>query len=52
MAFIFSDADIKHESFLEDINNILNTGIVPNLFAADEKEEVCSIVMLTTADHL
>ena len=24
------------ESQLEDVNNILNTGSVPNLFAADE----------------
>lgn len=24
--FLFSDNQMKHESFLEDINNILNTG--------------------------
>ena len=34
--FLFSDTQIKLESFLEDINGILNTGEVPNLFAADE----------------
>ncbi|KAK9829119.1 hypothetical protein WJX72_004004 [[Myrmecia] bisecta] len=34
--FLFSDTQLKDESFLEDINNILNTGEVPNLFAKDE----------------
>jgi hypothetical protein len=32
---------IKQESFLEDINNLLNAGEVPNLFAIDEKQEIC-----------
>jgi len=34
--FIFSDTQIIIESFLEDINNILNNGEVPNLFKEDE----------------
>ena len=38
--FLFSDNQIKDESFVEDINMILNTGDVPNLFPADEKAEV------------
>jgi dynein heavy chain, axonemal len=38
--FLFSDTQIKSESFLEDINNMLNTGEVPNIFAADEKAAV------------
>eukprot|EP00929_Paragymnodinium_shiwhaense_P038463 TRINITY_DN20312_c0_g2_i5.p1 TRINITY_DN20312_c0_g2~~TRINITY_DN20312_c0_g2_i5.p1 ORF type:complete len:4212 (-),score=1387.32 TRINITY_DN20312_c0_g2_i5:193-12828(-) len=40
LQFLFSDSQIVKESFLEDINNILNTGEVPNLFAADEMEQV------------
>ncbi|CAH8568670.1 unnamed protein product [Dicrocoelium dendriticum] len=39
--FLFNDTQIKNESFLEDINNLLNAGEVPNLFPADEKMEVC-----------
>ena len=38
--FLFSDTQLKQESFLEDINNMLNTGEVPNIFAADEKAAV------------
>ena len=34
--FLFSDTQIKSESFVEDINNILNNGEVPNLFESDE----------------
>ncbi len=36
MSFIFTDVQIVTESFLEDINNLLNTGEVPNLFAKKE----------------
>ena len=35
-AFLFSDTQILYESFLEDINNILNNGEVPNLLKDDE----------------
>lgn len=39
--FLFMDTQIKEEAFLEDISNLLNSGEVPNLFAADEKSEIC-----------
>uniref|UniRef100_A0A8D2L0F3 Dynein axonemal heavy chain 12 n=1 Tax=Varanus komodoensis TaxID=61221 RepID=A0A8D2L0F3_VARKO len=38
--FLITDTQIKEEGFLEDIDSVLNTGEVPNLFAADEKQEV------------
>lgn len=38
--FLFSDNQIKDESFVEDINMILNTADIPNLFASDEKAEI------------
>merc|ERR1719181_7097 len=34
--FLFNDTQIKDEGFLEDINNILNAGEIPNLYAKDE----------------
>ncbi|KAK6187847.1 hypothetical protein SNE40_005782 [Patella caerulea] len=38
--FLFSDNQIKDESFMEDISMILNTGDVPNIFPSDEKAEI------------
>ena len=38
-SFLF--LQIKQESFLEDINNLLNAGEVPNLFPLDERTEIC-----------
>ncbi|XP_035161068.1 dynein axonemal heavy chain 7 isoform X5 [Callithrix jacchus] len=38
--FLFTDTQIKKESFLEDVNNLLNAGEIPNLFALDEKQEI------------
>jgi len=33
--FLINDADIKYEAQVECINNMLNTGEVPNLFDND-----------------
>ena len=33
-SFVFTDAQVVMESFLEDVNNILNAGDVPNLYGA------------------
>ena len=44
--FLITDTQIKEESFLEDIDNLLNTGEVPNLFAADEKAEIMEVGIL------
>lgn len=38
--FLFTDSQIVKESFLEDINGVLNSGEVPNLFANDEKDKI------------
>nr|XP_046251760.1 dynein axonemal heavy chain 12 isoform X2 [Scatophagus argus] len=40
MVFLLTDAQIKDEAFLEDVDSVLNTGEVPNLFAIDEKQEI------------
>jgi dynein heavy chain len=44
--FLFNDTQIINESFLEDINNILNNGEVPNLYStAEEVNNVIEAMM-------
>uniref|UniRef100_A0A8D3AZ06 Dynein, axonemal, heavy chain 6 n=1 Tax=Scophthalmus maximus TaxID=52904 RepID=A0A8D3AZ06_SCOMX len=43
MVFLFTDTQIVVEEFLEDVNNLLNSGEVPNLFEKDEMEQVLAV---------
>lgn len=36
--FIMTDTQIMYESFLEDVNNILNTGEITNLYSKEDTE--------------
>uniref|UniRef100_A0A452IS51 Uncharacterized protein n=1 Tax=Gopherus agassizii TaxID=38772 RepID=A0A452IS51_9SAUR len=40
ITFLFTDSQIKSESFLEDVNNVLNSGDIPNLYAPDEQDQI------------
>ncbi|ODM98966.1 Dynein heavy chain 6, axonemal [Orchesella cincta] len=40
MVFLFTDTQIAYEEFLEDINNILNSGEVPNLLEPEDQERM------------
>jgi len=38
--FLFNDTQVLRESMLEDINNLLNIGEVPNLMGIEDVEEI------------
>ncbi|XP_064633532.1 dynein axonemal heavy chain 3-like isoform X2 [Lineus longissimus] len=40
MVFLFGDHQIKDESFLEDINMILNTADIPNLYENEDRLDI------------
>ena len=44
VTFTMTDSQILQEAFLEDINNILNTGEVPNLMLQEDKDKIESDV--------
>ncbi len=40
VTFVFTDEQVLDEGFLELINNILTTGIVPAIFKKGEKNQI------------
>ncbi|EPZ35039.1 Dynein heavy chain, coiled coil stalk domain-containing protein, partial [Rozella allomycis CSF55] len=44
VVFLFSDNQIKNETFLQDINNLLNSGQVPNLLTAEDKQNITELI--------
>jgi dynein heavy chain len=44
LVFLFSDTQIINEAFVEDINNILNNGEIPNLYKADDLVQIIESV--------
>jgi dynein heavy chain len=48
IVFLFTDQHVVEEGFLELINNMLTSGMVPALYPDDEKEGIIGSVSLTT----
>lgn len=44
VVFLFTDAHVVEEGFLELLNNMLTTGMVPALYAQDEKDALMNTV--------
>lgn len=44
--FLFTEGQIKEEAFLSDIDGLLNSGEVPNLFNVEEKQEIIELTRL------
>ncbi|CAB0032367.1 unnamed protein product [Trichogramma brassicae] len=44
--FLFTEGQIKMEAFLGDIDGLLNSGEVPNLYTVEEKQEIVELTRL------
>ncbi|XP_026741703.1 dynein heavy chain 12, axonemal [Trichoplusia ni] len=44
--FLFSESQIKEEVFIQNLDSLLNSGEVPNLYGLDEKQEILELVRL------
>lgn len=40
IAFVMTDTQIIDEAFIENLNNLLNVGEIPNLMADEDKDEI------------
>ncbi|XP_015126095.2 dynein heavy chain 12, axonemal [Diachasma alloeum] len=46
LVFLITEGQIKEEAFLSDIDSLLNSGEVPNLFTIEERQEVIEMCRL------
>ncbi|XP_038211341.1 dynein heavy chain 12, axonemal [Zerene cesonia] len=44
--FLFTESQIKEEVFIQNLDSLLNSGEVPNLYGLDEKQEILELVRL------
>lgn len=44
--FLFTESQIKLETFIQNLDSLLNSGEVPNLYGMDEKQEILELVRL------
>nr|XP_038946048.1 dynein axonemal heavy chain 10 isoform X3 [Rattus norvegicus] len=51
MIFLFTDAHVAEEGFLELINNMLTSGMVPALFTEEEKDNILSQIGQEALKH-
>ena len=42
--FLILDSQLHNASFLQDIDSLLNSGLVPNIFSVEEKQELIELV--------
>jgi dynein heavy chain len=51
--FVLTDTQIMYESFLEDVNNLLNTGEITNLYLKEDYDRmITSLSKQLTAQKL
>lgn len=45
-SFLFTEGQIQEETFIQNIDSLLNSGEIPNLYELDEKQEILELVRL------
>ena len=43
VVFVVLDSQLQNAAFLQDIDALLNSGQVPNLYSAEEKQEIIEV---------
>merc|ERR1719253_2157060 len=51
ISFLFMDAHVVEDAFLEYINNMLTVGMVPALIGDDEKEPLLQVCRAKAKEH-
>ena len=51
ISFVMTDTQIINESFIENLNNLLNTGEVPNLMLPEDKDDIINGVRPICAER-
>lgn len=52
ITFFLSDNQISDEGFVEDINMLLNTGDIPNLFQFEDRAEILDKISNVTQEQV
>lgn len=47
VVFLILDSQLNNASFLQDIDSMLNSGLVPNVFSVEEKQELIEVCTLS-----
>lgn len=43
VVFLILDSQLNNAAFLQDIDSMLNSGLVPNIFSVEEKQELIEV---------
>lgn len=43
VVFVILDNQLNNATFLQDIDSLLNSGLVPNIFTVEEKQELIEV---------
>lgn len=43
VVFLILDSQLNNAAFLQDIDSMLNSGLVPNVFSVEEKQELIEV---------